>query len=373
MKILYDGRIYTLQSKGGVNRYFANLVARLPEDFCPYLTVYQTYQFDYPEHPKLKKIAYRRFKFSPYRLASQFEKFYSAWVEQQHLRSANALKGIDIAHPTWNSLLTQQPVKNYRFPVVITVHDMIQELFPNLVSRSQQQIEEKRKAILAAQSILCVSENTKRDLLKFYKIPENRVFVTHLASELTKELAYGVEPVPSRPYFLYVGGRASYKNFDGLLLAFSKIVCIYPDTVLCVVGTPFREAENRKIAELNLASHIKNYGQISDRHLAKLYRCSLALVYPSLYEGFGIPPLEAMACGTAVVASNCSSIPEVVGEAGILFNPKAINDLADILLLMLNSSGERDRLVEKGYERVKQFSWDKTAAQTVEVYRSLAS
>jgi glycosyltransferase involved in cell wall biosynthesis len=372
MRILYDGEIYTLQRKGGINRYFANLITRLPEDFFPHLTVYQTYGFDCPVHPHLKKIVYKRFKFRPYRLASQLEKFYSFWIEQQYLRSIDALKEIDVAHPTWNSLLTQQPVKNYRCPVVITVHDMIQELFPDLVSQSQQQIEEKRKAIFAAQSILCVSENTKKDLLEIYKVPENRIFVTYLASELTEDLSYGTEPVPSRPYFLYVGSRAAYKNFDGLLQAFSKTVSVEPDSLLCVVGVPFKEAEKQRIFELKLENHIENCGQVSDNHLAKLYRCSVAFVYPSLYEGFGIPPLEAMACSTAVIASNQSSIPEVVGDAGILFEPKAMQDLADSLLLLLGSSLERDRLIAKGSERVKQFNWDKTATQTVEVYQSLA-
>ena len=280
-------------------------------------------------------------------------------------------KNIDIAHPTWNTLLTRQPIQSYHCPVVITIHDLIQEIFSDLVVSGYQQAEEKRKAILAAQAIICVSENTKQDLLKFYKFPEDQIFVTHLASELSLELAYGSETVPSRPYYFYVGSRYGYKNFDNLLLAISKVISIEPDILLCIAGAPFNESEKRRIAELNLARHIENYGQVSDSHLAKLYRCSIALVYPSLYEGFGIPPLEAMACGTAVIASNCSSIPEVVGDAGILFDPKATHDLADILLLLLRSSTERDRLIEKGYQREKQFSWDKTVAQTLKVYQSL--
>ncbi|MDJ1179451.1 glycosyltransferase [Roseofilum sp. BLCC_M91] len=92
----------------------------------------------------------------------------------------------------------------------------------------------------------------------------------------------------------------------------------------------------------------------------------------SLYEGFGIPPLEAMSCGTPVIASNCSSIPEVVGDAGLLFNPREIRELADLLILLLESPGERDRLIEKGYQRTKRFSWDRTAAETMNVYRSVS-
>jgi glycosyltransferase involved in cell wall biosynthesis len=374
MQILYDGKIYSIQKIGGINRYFYNLVSRLPGDFTPYLTAFSTYiDINYPIHPNLKLLSYKRVKFRPQRFAQWVEKLYSTWQDYQYFKNDSELNRFNIAHPTWNSLLTQQPIQNYSCPVVITVHDMIQEIFPDMVVSSAKQIEEKRKAILAAQAIICVSENTKKDLLERYKLPEDRVVVTHLASELDIKLAYGSELVSSRPYFLYVGSRYTYKNFDGLLLAFCKAVSVQPDILLCVVGAPFNEAERKRIAELNLTNHIENYGQVSDRYLAKLYRCSVAFVYPSLYEGFGIPPLEAMACGTAVVASNCSSIPEVVGDAGILFSPKAITDLADILLLLLNSPTECDRLIDKGFQRAKQFSWHKTAAQTVEIYRSVAS
>ena len=372
MQILYDGHLYTIQNKGGVNRYFANLIGRLPESFTPWLTVFSSYEFDYPTHPNLKKIEYHRIKLRPFRFAQWLEKNNARWLEQKWSYGASS-KSITIAHPTGNSLLTHQPIKHYSCPVVITVHDMIQELFPGMVASSARQIEEKRKAILAAQAIICVSENTKRDLLERYRLPDDRVTVTHLASELDIELAYGDESVPARPYFLYVGSRYTYKNFDGLLLAFAKAISIQPDLVLCVVGVPFNDVERKRIAELNLADYIENYGQVSDRYLAKLYRCSVAFVYPSLYEGFGIPSLEAMACGTAVVASDCSSIPEVVGDAGILFNPAVVTDLTDILLMLLNSPTERDRLIDKGFQRAKQFSWDKTAAQTVELYRSVAS
>jgi glycosyltransferase involved in cell wall biosynthesis len=112
---------------------------------------------------------------------------------------------------------------------------------------------------------------------------------------------------------------------------------------------------------------------MGDRHLAKLYRCSIALVYPSLYEGFGIPPLEAMSCGTPVIAANTSSIPEVVGDEGILFNPKSSDDLADILLSVLDNPLERDRLIKKGLQRSELFSWDRTVAQTLDVYCSVAT
>jgi len=365
MRTLYDGKIYIMQQNGGINRYFANLISRLPTSFTPILTSCQPREFNYPVHQNLKTFFYKRFGFYPGRV--------SHWLEKYYFRAVTTLSSPNVIHPTYYSLLTREEINKYRFPVVLTVWDMIHERFSEQIDPMGHQAEEKRKAIHAAQAIICISENTKKDLLERYSLPENRITVTHLASEIDASLSHGLEPVPSRPYYLYVGSRASYKNFDGLLAAFAKAVSQRPDMALCVVGSPFNQTEEKLIADLKLTEHIKHYGNASDRHLAKLYRCSVAFVYPSLYEGFGIPPLEAMSCGTVVVACNCSSIPEVVGDAGLLFNPGATGDLADILLFLLDNPTERDRLIAKGHQRSQMFSWDKTVAQTVDVYRSVSN
>lgn len=363
MRIIYDGQIY-LQPLGGINRYFNNLIDRLPENFTPVVTTCTKPGLQFPNHPNLKTFFYPRFGFRPGRLSYWLEKYYFRYVTSDLF---------ELAHPTYYSLLTQQPVNNYRCPVVLTVHDMIHEIFAEQMDPTGQQAQAKWQAVLAAQAILCVSENTKKDLIEWYSIPESKITVTHLASELNANMAYGSEPVPLRPYYLYVGGRAWYKNFDSLLLAFAKVVSVQTDIALCIVGSPFNDTEGRLIGELNLMDRIEHYEYPSDTHLAKLYRCSIGLVYPSAYEGFGIPLLEAMSCQTAVIASNCSSIPEVVGDAGILFEPKLIDDLADIMLSLVDDPIKRDRLIDKGYQRSHTFSWDQTAAQTIDVYRSVSN
>lgn len=364
MRILYDGEIYAMQSVGGINRYFANLVGKLPIDFLPTLTTCHPCKITYPDHPNLKTFFYKRFGFWPGRL--------SYWLEKHYFRSVASFNAFDIFHPTYYSLLTRQEVSQCRLPVVITVWDMIHEIFSEQIDPKGQLAEAKRKAILSAQAVICISENTKKDLLELYSLPQEKVTVTHLASEINLSLSHGLEPVPPQPYYLYVGGRNGYKNFDSLLAAFAKAVSVRPEITLCVVGPPFSEAEKKVIADLSLTERVEHYGYSNDTHLAKLYRCSIAFVYPSLYEGFGIPPLEAMSCGTVAVTSNCSSIPEVVGDAGILFNPRSTSDLADILLFLLDNPLERDRLIAKGHQRAKLFSWDKTVAQTIKVYRSVA-
>ncbi len=165
----------------------------------------------------------------------------------------------------------------------------------------------------------------------------------------------------------------TYKNFDQLLLAFSKIIDKpnFADLLLCVVGSPFNDQEKERLESLNLSTNVVHYGRATDGQLAKLYNCSIAFVYPSLYEGFGIPPLEAMACGTVVIGANVSSIPEVIGDAGLLFNPKSTDELVDQFLFVLENPIQRDNLIQKGKQQVKKFSWDKTAQETVAVYRSL--
>ena len=248
---------------------------------------------------------------------------------------------------------------------------MIHERYPNFFAPDDITVEAKKRAILAAETIICISHNTKRDLLERYNISESKVVVTHLAADININQSYNSELVPAQPYFLYVGGRTGYKNFDVLLQAFSKIASVQPDISLCVTGYPFNSIEKQYISELGIDNRIVHCGFASDAQLAKLYRCSAAFVYPSLYEGFGIPPLEAMACGAVAIVANSSSIPEVVGDAALLFDPQSTDELADQLRFVLDNSIERDRLISAGKIREKEFSWDKTAAQTLEAYRAV--
>jgi glycosyltransferase involved in cell wall biosynthesis len=363
MKILYDGQIYASQTAGGINRYFGNIIDRLPQDVYPTLTTtHRTNKLHYPTHPHLRLQEFRNFR--PARISNRLRVRYFRWMGDRST--------YDIQHPTYYDRLTNEPCSNRNGALVITVHDMIHELFAATLDPEGHTIRIKKDAIQTAQKLICVSENTKRDLLEIYPEVTEKVVVIYEASELTRQQSDGDEPVPTAPYFLYVGSRTkAYKNFDTLLVAFAKAASSNADIQLCVVGSPFNDDEQQQIIQLNLADRIQHYQYATDTHLAKLYRCAQAFIYPSLYEGFGIPPLEAMACGTVVIAADSSSIPEVVGDAGILFPPKAAGDLADIMLSVLDSPSERDRLIAKGFDRCQQFSWDKTAEATVAVYRSL--
>lgn len=364
MNVMYDGQIYTSQATGGINRYFTNIINHLPHDVYPTLTTtsQRRDRLSHPVHANLTVKEYR--DFWPRRISNQVCSYYNRWITSR--------SNFDIYHPTYYSQLTKTRLGNVRIPVVITVYDMIHELFANELDPENRTVDIKHESIVAADSILCISNSTKRDLLKYFPNVEPKINVTHLASEFSKDWSYGDESVPSRPYFLYVGGRTkAYKNFDGLLYAFSKVATANPHPILVVVGRCFNKEERRLIKHLKIESRIVSYGYVNDKYLAKLYRCAEAFVYPSLYEGFGIPPLEAMICGTVVIASNTSSIPEIVGDAAILFEPTALNELAEILIYILDSPACHERLISQGYKQAQKFSWSKTAEETMQAYKAL--
>lgn len=368
MRILYDGEIYSMQAAGGINRYFASLISRLPDTFNPTMVVAEPCNTNEPVHPRLR--IYGQRKLDLRRVSYKLDN-YCLRIKRRYLHTLANARRFDLAHPTYYRLLTQPDYSAFRCPVVVTVWDLIDEFFSSTMDPTGVAARLKQKAVESAQAIICISQNTKNDLLEHYEVPEDKVHVVLLASELNIDLSYGSEHVPASPYYLYVGSRSTYKNFEGLLNGFAKASSMCPELTLCVVGPPFLQSELRIIRDLKLKDHIKHYGLATDEHLAKLYRKSIGLVYPSLYEGFGLPPLEAMSCGTAVVASNVASIPEVVGDAGLLFDPTSTDELADRLVFLLKNPAERERLIIKGRARAGAFTWDTTVNETLAIYRSL--
>ncbi|NJN01315.1 MAG: glycosyltransferase family 4 protein [Leptolyngbyaceae cyanobacterium SL_1_1] len=364
MRILYDGLVYKLQTQGGISRYFGNLISSLPEEFSPIITGYRSKKIRYPSHLNLKKHLYPFAGLAPKRLSEPLGRYF--------FEAVTAIDNFDLMHPTYYWLHTGQDLKSYSKPVVVTFHDMTHEIFAQQMDSTGQTSRVKHRAAQAADVIICISENTKKDVLERYSISEDKVKVIYHATDLDINMSYGSETVPTCPYFLYVGSRNShYKNFEILLKAFSKVLSINPDVTLCVVGLELNQDEQVMANSFKISHAIQLYSSVDDHHLAKLYRCSTAFVYPSLYEGFGIPLLEAMACGTPVVASKASCFPEIVDDAGLLFDPNSVADLADILISMLDGSIERDRLIQKGCQRSKLFSWERTVEETCKLYKLL--
>lgn len=364
MKILYDGQIFTLQPVGGANRYFTNVISGLPPQYKPALTTCSVREANFPSNPFLKIYSFPRFGFWPGRL--------SYWCEKMYFKSVIKLYAPQIIHQTYYTTLIQEPYENSSHRrLVLTVYDMLQEIFPNDIDPKGTDRIAKKMALERADLIICISQNTKKDLCEYYRVPDNKIKVIPLAANVFPSSNEKV-PIQSR-YFLFVGTRWSYKNFYRFAKAFSNLAESEKDLSLCLVGPALTDTEKRFLTKLNILERVHSLGYASDSMLASLYKQSIALVYPSLYEGFGIPLLEAMQIGTPVIASQNSSIPEVTGEAALLFNPRSEDSMFDAMKEVLNNPSLRENLIAKGYEQASLFSWGKTVQQTIEAYESLNS
>ncbi len=268
-------------------------------------------------------------------------------------------------------------------PMVLTIHDLSFKIFPrthslrNVVwTRSLVPVSVRR-----SWRIIAVSNNTKLDLIRLMNLNSSKVEVIHegVTGEFRPEPAADDEEALAhygivKPYVLFVGTLEPRKNINLLIKGFDKITEKHPDVHLVLAGRRgwmaqaiFDELERR-----DLLGKVHITGYVREHYLPALYRHSSALIYPSLYEGFGLPPLEAMASGTPVIVSKGSSLPEVVGDAGLYVNPLDADELANKMDMVLSDAGLADGLRAKGLERAGQFSWQGAAEKTLEILRQAA-
>ena len=365
MKIAFDHQIF-LQAHGGISRYFTQLAHGLLElgqeagVFAPFYLNHNLSSL--PED----NIHGRYIKRYPSRLSQVFS-IYNQLVSRHQISRWNP----DIVHETYYARIGSAP-KNC--PTVITVYDMIHELFKDNFSKWDDTIAIKKIAIDRADHIICISENTKNDLVRFYDIEANKITVVHLGFDQFN-IADKNSPkiLPSgRPFLLYVGGRWGYKNFSGFLRAVASSKRLMFDFDIISFGvSKFSMSELNLIETLGFAKNQVRHVSGTDVLLGQYYRAARAFVYPSLYEGFGIPPLEAMAHHCPVISSNSSSMPEVIGTAAEFFNPSSHEDMRHAIEAVVYSESRIDDLKKQGIERLDHFSWTQCTQQTLNVYRSL--
>lgn len=364
MRVYYDGYKYATQKRGGISTYFNEVIARLPHDVTPIVAYPDWNRAEPPEH---RNLALHRINLNGWgSLGKTGERF--------RIRAVERFSRFDVAHPTYYKLCTDSPLRSLGRPIVLTVHDMIHERFASAVDPHGAMARLKAEAIATAAAIVCVSEHTKRDLVELLRVPEERIRVIYHGVGLGPADADPAAPTPAGPFYLYVGSRArGYKNFDGLLRAFAKIASDCPDLSLAVVGRSWEGHEKALLQDLKLGDRVALYQFATDAHLATLYRKSLAYICPSFYEGFGLPLLEAMNLGTLPLAANTSSIPEVAGDAAVLFDPHDTDALAELLRRFHRDPAARDPWIARGPERCARFSWDRSAAEHVALYRAICS
>ncbi len=301
--------------------------------------------------------------------AGRFRSLLSAWKRQfEDRRWTRRLAAGE--KPIFQSFYYGLP-PSQDFHLLGMVLDLIPERFAQEHRGPAFDALRRRKAecISRATRLLAISTKTRDDLHALFDIPLDRIDVVPLAIDPAPFRA-GDKPTPAeRPFFLQVGGRQRHKNFERLLKAFALFSQRDSMDLVCA-GEEWEPEERDQIRRLGLSARVRLVHRPTTAQLIGLYRTAEALVYPSLYEGFGLPPLEAMAAGTPVAASWGGSIPEVVGEAARLFDPQAVESIADALEAM-REPRVLQALREAGERRVALFNWDRTADATAAVYRHI--
>lgn len=381
MKILYDHQIFSMQKYGGISRYFAQIMTNLPEEFQFEITA------KYTNNEYIKGI----------NLTNEFEKTYNSidkflpginfrgkgrlfnyakrlnnskyidWYEFNRNLSIEMLKkqDFDVFHPTYYDDYFLEYLGNK--PFVLTIHDMIHELYPELLNDFGTS---SRKARLASKAdhIIAISENTKKDIIEILGIPETKISVVYHANSLVDVTLEELQ-LPSN-YILFVGERTIYKNFMFFVRAIYPILKADSKLFLVCTGNAFSTMELELLNGLGIIDQVitKN---VNDSELAQVYKKAIVLIFPSYYEGFGIPILEAWAMKCPVVLSNTSCFPEIAGDAALYFNSKSVQSIRTIIEKIMCDTTTRESLIKKGTERSLDFSWKISTEQTANVYNKL--
>jgi glycosyltransferase involved in cell wall biosynthesis len=266
----------------------------------------------------------------------------------------------------------------YRGKMVVTIHDLTHLVLPEILPNKFAYLYARVMLWFAthkAEKIFTVSENTKNDIIKYYKVKPEKIIVTYNGVDLSNfkkeekskyEYLYKKYSIDEdKKILMYVGNLKPHKNLKRLLEAY-KDIDNFGDTVLLLVGKAF---DNHNISEIEkvygIEDKVIHTGMVSNEELVDLYNLADLFVFPSLYEGFGIPPLEAMACGTPVVCSNNSSLPEVVGDAAYTFNPLNVNEIRKAINVVMGDNELRLNYIEKGFSRCSVFKWDECVDKTI--------
>lgn len=368
MRIAFDHQSFVLQEYGGMSRYFTRLAQGLLDREQQVRIFAPLHQNSYLAELSPGVVNGRHIKHYPPKTGRLF------FACNQFI-SRFQIAGFkpDVVHETYYSRMGSAP---RACPAVITALDMVHELFPHECPDSDRVTAIKRKAIFRADHVICISENTKSDLMRLYDIPESRLSVVHLGFDQffpqgnpdREAVVYG-----NKPFILYVGHRGGYKNFKGFIAAMAGSPRLLADFNIIAFGGPtFSASERALISSLAFSENQVQHKTGSDGLLGDLYRSARAFVYPSLYEGFGIPSLEAMAQNCPVVSSNTSSMPEVIGNAGEYFDPADLDDMRCAIERVVYSDERIEWLRQAGAVRLSAFSWTKCARETLDVYRSMA-
>jgi glycosyltransferase involved in cell wall biosynthesis len=382
MQVLLDTTVYKRSPSGGGLRYLDELVDRLPlqAGVSVYLLPYQKCPpnvsngivppLTEPNASRAENGSQRSAAITALKNALHPAKLMlkRAYCQFGYLHTRNT-----IFHSTFHHRFAP-----YRVPMVATIVDMIYEIFTDTYGGPIWDEERRAKAIAARNAVRCIaiSERTKSDLCRIYEISPEKVDVVYLGvnpCDFNQNRAAGEDEfirqagLSGVPYLLYVGGRANHKNFDFVLRAYAQSA-ICKDFALVATGSPWTHEEEQQIERLGVKGRVRQLVNPCTSQLAALYRNAAVFVFPSLYEGFGLPIIEAMACGAPVALSNGGPLPEVGGDAAEYFDPRDEQSMTKAIEVLLDPS-EAARRRRQGFKRARLFSWERTVNLTVESYR----
>lgn len=353
MKILYDYQILIMQKYGGISRYFYELAVRIKKrgEKPDVKTIFSKNSY-FQNYFKIKRINPDK----KYRIRG-FIRICRAWILLQPSEK------YDIVHPTYYDTYL---IGKFKGKLVITVYDMIHEKF---MQYDTETIARKREYIYKSDKIIAISECTKKDILYYYPdISEEKIQVIYLASDIVRKKV-SISFLPAN-YILYVGNRDGYKNFRRFVYAVKPLLLEEQELqIVCAGGGAFRDDETEILKELKIDHKFCQYSY-AEKELFTIYSSAVCFVFPSLYEGFGIPLLESMQSECPVVCSSTSCFAEIVSDAALYFDPEDIQDMTRKIKEAYGNVKLRKELVKRGKARVKLFSWDKTAQETQRLYKN---
>jgi len=363
MKVFYDHYAFSYLKFGGISKYISELLKHIPKENWSTSTLI-TNNGHIQNSGLIKTIG-----FLP-NLDFRGKERIMFNLNLPYTKYKLQTENWDVFHATWFATPYLKEIKNK--PVVVTIHDLIYDIFfkdKNIPYRDKI-ISMGKKSAERADKVIAVSQHTKLDMVREWGIDEKKIEVIYHGVDKTRKLI-SPKRLIDYPYIFFAGGgRSLNKNFDHLIEAFALLSHIHKDLRLVCSGSSFTEAERQLMMHWKIQDKILHF-YANEQQMAQLYHDALMLVVPSYYEGFGMPILEAMIYDCPVVLSNTSCFPEIADDAGIYFNPYNSEEMCEKMKFLVDNDPIRKQLVEKGKNRLNQFSWEKCAEKHLSAYKTI--
>ncbi len=363
MKILFDYRGFSLQKFGGITRYFVELNKELNKKNVNSKIIAPIHKNIHLKNCKFNsKMNFYLDKYPKY--TNQIINNFNFYLTNFIIRSSKP----EIVHQTYYSNKCLN-INKKKTKLILTVYDLIHEIFHNDFGFNKNH-RPKLFSLQNSDHIICISYKTKIDLMQIYKIPDEKISVIHLAH--TKFDDFNEEKIINEPYLLFVGSRKRYKNFFMFIKGFSLSNSLKKDfKIVCFGGGKFDNKELQIIDEIGL--NLKNIIQIEgdDQMLSNLYKNAESFVFPSLYEGFGLPAIEAMSYGCPVLLSSIDVFREIADDSASFFDPKSPDSIKEKIENLVYSKENKEKFINKAYRQIKKFTWENCANNTLDIYKKI--